>query len=158
MDISIGRLIITEFCETNIEHLKFKRELLADGLMNYFFPNLHGDNFLVPSVLEEKPKIRNFYLVKDIEKLIGWIYIGGIERNIVLNGGIYPQCRKQGYLTKLVTELSDYLFENDLVDDIEVAIKNNNTGALKTIKKANYKRLGKIDSYYIYHTNRELRK
>lgn len=158
MDISIGRLIITEFCETNAEHLKFKRGLLEDGLMNYFFPNLHDDNFLTPSVLEEWPKIRNFYVVKDIDKLIGWIYIGGIERNIVLDGGIHPQYMKQGYFTKLVTEFSDYLFENDLVDDIEVAIKNNNTGALKTIKKANYERLGKIDSYYIYHTNRELRK
>lgn len=158
MNISIGRLIITEFCEANAEHLKFKRELLEDGLTNYFFPNLTSDNFLTPSVLENQPKIKNFYLVKDIEKLIGWIYIGGIERNVILDGGIHPQYRKQGYLTGLATELSDYLFENNLVDDIEVEIKNNNTGALKTIKKAKYKCLGKIDSYYIYHTNRELRK
>lgn len=158
MDVSIGGLIITKFCETNAEHLKFKKELLEDGLMHYFFPNLNSYNFLTPSVLEEKPKIKNFYLVKDIEKLIGWIYIGGIKRNIILDGGIHPQYRKQGYFTKLVTEFSDYLFENDLVDDIEMEIKNNNTGSLKAIRKANYKCLARIHSYYIYHTNRELRK
>jgi len=149
MDISIGKLKITTFCKDNIEHIKFKKDILEDGLTLYYFPNFNEENFLVPSYNNEF-KIRNFYLVKDINELIGWIYIGGFEKQITLDCGIHPQFRRKGYQTLLLEECRNYLFQNDLADIIEIMIKNNNIGSLKAADKAKYKKLGKVGSYYIF--------
>ena len=152
MNITIGKLQITEYCKENAEHIKFKKELLDDGLMSYYFPNINETNFLNPSVIDNgNIRINNYYIVKDNEKLIGWLYIGGFEREMVLNCGIHPYHRRKGYLTLLLEESRDYFCENKIVDSIEVMIRNNNTGALKAIKKAKYKHLGKIGNYHIYN-------
>lgn len=154
MDIYIGKLAITNFCKENIEHIKFKREMLDDGLMCYFFPHFDEHNFLTPSDIKEKTRIKNFYLLKDSENLIGWFYTGGKQRQISLNYSIHPNYRKQGYATILLEECRDYFFENDIANEIELVIKNNNSGSLKAAKKAKYKCIGKFDSFYIYNSKK----
>lgn len=155
MDISIGNLTVTNFCENNIEHIKFKKELLNDRFMCHFFPDMKEEEFLLPCGNINQIQLGHYYLVEDADNLVGWFYLKGVDKYCALDCGIHPHYRKKGYGTLILQECRDYLFEKDITNEIELMIKNTNAGALACAKKAKYKKLGKVDCFYIYGSCKE---
>lgn len=150
MDISIGKLTITNFCEDNIEHIKFREDLVNDEVFHKFFPYENIESLLRPVTNDGSIEVKNTYIVKDKEKLIGWLYLGGIEHIVSLDCAVHPNYRNLGYGTMIVEECSNYLFQNNIASEIEVTIRKDNNYSISCIEKCNYKRLRKMDDFYIY--------
>lgn len=150
VNIQIGKLEITSFCEENPKHKLFKRDLMDDKFMGYFLPDIQEKDFLRPCETQNQIQIGNYYIAKEKDNLVGWFFLKGSNRSCALDCGVQPHFRKNGYGTLILQEYRDYFFKENIVDEIELVIKNTNAGAINCAKKAKYKQLGRFDDFYIY--------
>lgn len=150
MDISIGNLTISSFCVDNVEHIIFRKELIEDKCFHKFFPHFTEDTVLKPIINDNEIKLKNSYIIRDNNKLVGWIRIGGIDKDITFDCAVHPSFRKMGYGSMIIDECSNYLFENDIAQEIECVIREDNSDCINCISKHKYKRIGKFDQFYIY--------
>lgn len=154
MNILIGNLVITDFCLQNPEHIKFRKELIEDKMVNHFFPNINEENFIKPITNPKQIEPKNSYFIKKHNNLIGWIYIGGCEKELTLDCIVHPNYRGLGYGKEIVKECTNYIFNHNLANEIELMISPYNTSSINCAKKNKYKKIGKIDRFYVYQLSK----
>lgn len=150
MDISIGRLNVCSFCIDNIEHIRFRKELVSDLKFKKYFPYITEDNLLNSVIDDQEIRLMNSYIIKDGDKLIGWIHLGGFNKEASFDLAIHPTFRKKGYAPIIIDEVHNYLFDNDIASTVECVIRENNHGSINCIEKTKYKKIAKMDDFYIY--------
>jgi len=166
MDIKIGNLNITSFCCENVEHIKFRNDLKKDELI-YDFVSTSIEKDLHEVDNEKEIEIGNSYIIKDKDKLVGYVYFLEIlnKSNIIeLRYAVHPEYRrlsqinssKKGYGQMILEECSDYLFTKEDIDTIELHIRDDNKASIGCAVKAKYKCIGKNNEeyYYIYRKSK----
>lgn len=140
MKIKLDSLYITEYCRSDKRKFRFIREVGEDPLINQFV------SYSIKTHLENSENINHLqigpaYIVGDQRKLIGLIRLANFDLDGTLNlhYAVHPIYRKQHYGTKILKEVSKYLFQNiqDL-KTIELYIKEINTGSLKCAANAGF--------------------
>lgn len=163
MNISIGNLMITSFCSQNPEHVRFKWDLAMDDAI-YEFVSIDIKNDLHEVKNEEEIELENSYIIQDKDNLVGYIYIEGISESegiVELRYAIHPEYRRLGYLgysdsnrkgygQQILEECSNYLFNFDDIDCVELHIRKDNEASIGCAEKAKYKRIGENDDFYYY--------
>lgn len=139
MDKKIGDFELVSYDNMNVEHVKFKNELTKDqDFKNYFgtfFAKNIDDIFASANELE----VNKAFLLLDDEKIIGMIRIFSYHEAGFLNlqYAINPLYRNQKYGTRILKEISNYLFENG-VKVIDLNIDKSNIGSIKCATKVGY--------------------
>lgn len=123
------------FDQENPQHRSFVEELIKGNEMKFVKQikerlqrSSYQDSFL-----------ERAYLVASSKDLIGYLYLSGIKRNsIYLEYLIAPSKRRQGYASRLLEEVSDYLFSNYPLEKILLDIDQGNYPSMKTALAAGF--------------------
>lgn len=153
MNISIGNLMITSFCSSNAEHIKFKHNLKQDDLIYEFVSTTIEDD--LKEVQTNSLQLEQSYIIQDQDKLVGYICIKDLieeHKTVELRYAVHQEFRKLGYGRKILEECKNYLFTLDDIDSIELHIRKDNYPSINCAEKAKYKRIGENNEeyYYIY--------
>lgn len=162
MNVKIGNLIITSFCNKNIEHLKFIRDLKEDDLIYQFVSTDVEEELKTTS---EKLELEKSYIIETKKEPIGYISIKKIineDKIIELRYAVHPEHRRfkgsinKGYGQQILEECSTYIFDNMNIDSIDLHIRKDNEASIGCAKKANYKCIDENDDeyYYIYRLSK----
>ena len=155
MNIPIGNLSITSFCESNIEHIKFRKELAKDGFI-YDFLSHTVEKDLIEIYDNDEIELGQTYLITEENKIIGYIYIGLINDKkgiLELRYAVHPKFRRKGYGKQILEQCRDYLFTFEDVNSVELDIRIDNDRSINCAEKAKYKCISlESDSYYVYRT------
>lgn len=141
MEKNLDTLSIVSYDDNLPEHRKFKRELLTDESFKEYFGEMFikkaDEIFTASNELETKKA----YLVKDLDKIVGMIRIFSYHESGVANVqyAVRPSFRKQGYGSKILKELSNFLIQNN-IRCIEGDIDKNNIGSLKIATSLGYEK------------------
>lgn len=165
MNILIGNLNITSYCVENIDHIKFRHDLVEDDLIYEFVSTTVGNDLLETQEIG-KLELGYSYIIEDHKKPIGYIYIGSIENSkdiVELRYAVHPEFRRLGYLgysnssrrgygQQILEECSNYLFTLDNIEGVELHIRKDNEASIGCAQKAKYKCIGTNEEeyYYIY--------
>ena len=169
MQISIGNLMITNFCSDSIKHQKFRFDLIRDDAIYEFVSTSIGKD-LIELEESEDIELEHSYIIQDNDELVGYIYIEGIseEEGIVeLRYAVHPEYRRLGFLgqsdsnrrgygQQILEECSKYLFTFDNINTVELHIRKDNYPSLGCAKKAKYKCVSENNNeyYYVYRYSR----
>ncbi|MBD9085238.1 GNAT family N-acetyltransferase [bacterium] len=132
MEQELNTLKLVSYNDQNMEHRKFKRELLNDTLFQEYF----GQMFIKKSddifQTTDKIEIKKAYLVEDNGQIVGMIRLFSYHESGVVNiqYAVRPCMRRKGYGTKILREFSDFLIKNN-IHCIEGDIDKNNIGSIK---------------------------
>ncbi len=140
MKIKLTNLAITYYCSADKRKIRFIKEVSEDPLINHFVSHTM-DEWLEDSEDVDQLLIGPAYIIEDNRKLVGFIRPAFMDTNGILNlhYAVHPDYRKQGYGTKILTETSKYLFRNmDAVKQIELYIKEINTGSIRCAENARF--------------------
>lgn len=141
MKIKMDSLVITEYCSTDKRKYRFIKEISEDPLVNYFVSRTM-EELLEDSEGLDKLYVGPAYIIEEQRKLVGLIRLAFLDGDGVLNlhYAVHPDYRRKHYGTKILTEISKYLFKNMLsVSKIELYIKEMNTGSIKCAENAKFK-------------------
>lgn len=137
MKIKMDSLIITEYCSNDKRKIRFIKEISQDPLVNNYVSDIIYEK-LEASEGDEKVSIGHSYK----RKLVGFVTLAFLDQNgnLDLHYGVHPDYRKQGYGTKILLEIKDYVFkEMANVNKIRLFIKKINKGSTKCAINADYK-------------------
>lgn len=143
MNEQIGTLKIVNYDHKNIEHIRSKRELENDQSMKDYF----GEFFIrnIESIFENADEstleIKKGYFVQDEDHIIGFIRVFSkhLCGRLELQYGVLPQFRKQGYGTKILKEMKEYIYNHyDDVSYIDLDIDKQNIGSQKCAEEAGF--------------------
>lgn len=160
MNISVGNLMITSFCENNAKHRKFRLELAHDEKI-YEFVSVCIMNDLTNDSNSNNIELGHSYIIENNRKLVGYIYIeeiDSIEGTIELRYAVHPEYRnikrrintKKSYGQMILEECSNYLFTLDNINNIDLHIRKDNEISIKCAEKSKYKCIGTNEEYYYY--------
>lgn len=141
MKIKMDNLVITEYCSNDKEKYHFIKDVSEDKLIKKYVSN-NMDEWLEDSEGLDKIYVGPAYIIEDKEKLVGFIRLSSLNKDGVLDlhYATHPVYRKQNYGTKILLEVSKYIFKNILsINKIELHIKEINIGSIKCAKKAKFK-------------------
>lgn len=170
LKIAIGNLDITNYCVKNINHVKFRRDLIKDESIYEFVSTTVG-NDLEESEKCVKLELGYSYIIEDYDFPVGYIYIGKIKdfSDIVeLRYAVHSDFRRLGYFghsnpnrkgygQQILEECSSYLFTLDHIKSIELHIRKDNMASIGCAEKSNYKCVGSNEEEY-YYIYRKLKK
>lgn len=140
MKIKMDSLVITEYCSSDKRKFRFIKDISEDPLINHFVSH-NMDEWLEDSEGVDELLIGPAYIVEEQNKLVGFIRLAYLELDGTLNlhYGIHPDYRKQHYGTRILQEVSKYIFKRlPNVKKIELYIKEINKGSLHCAKNANF--------------------
>lgn len=169
MNIPIGNLVITDFCNQKPKHVKFRWDLVKDESIYEFVSTSIGDDLTVPTKGDDL-ELEHSYVIEDNHKPVGYIYIEGLSETqgtVELRYAVHPEYRRLGFLgysdfnrkgygQQILEECSNYLFTFDDINSIELHIRKDNEASIGCAEKAKYKRIGEYEAeyYYIYRMSR----
>ena len=139
MNIKLKTLNISTFNELNKRQVRFIKEIKDDPLVN-FFVSKKLEEYLNKSKNDEELIIDNTYIVSDRKLPIGFIRLARLNElgTLELHYGVNCSCRRQGYGTKILKEVGDYLLDQKRIKKIKLDIKENNKGSIKCAENAKY--------------------
>lgn len=141
MEKNLDTLSIVSYDDNIQEHRNFKRELLTDEEFKKYFGEMFikkaDDIFTSSNDLE----VKKAYLVKDFDEIVGMIRIFSYHESGVVNiqYAVRPSVRKQGYGSRILKEISNFLIQNNITC-IEGNIDKNNIGSLKIATSLGYEK------------------
>jgi len=119
-----------QYNSSNKEHEKLFESITSDELSESFFKNwknLFNDN---------DNNVINALVVEKKEKAIGiTTLVQQSDNDYILSYIVAPQYRGNNYSSQIITELLNYLFENDDIDDIVSYIDKNNKNSISSMLK-----------------------
>lgn len=169
MQISIGNLMITSFCSENMAHQRFRFDLANDdSIYEFVSTSIAKDLDLCDG--DDEIKLNHSYIIQDHETLVGYIYTKEISEKdgiVELRYAVHPEYRRLGFLgysdvnrkgygQQILEECSNYLFNFNGINSIDLHIRKDNDASIGCAKKAKYKCIGENNDeyYYIYRRSR----
>ena len=140
MNIRIKNLTITEYDELDKRKIRFIKDIKEDQLVGRYVSNTM-DEWLEDSRGLDKLLVGPAYIISDKRKLVGFIRMASLNKNgeVDLHYGVHPDFRKQGYGSKILLEVSNYLLKNtEYVKRIKLDIKEENKGSILCAENANF--------------------
>ena len=140
MNIKLRTLNIASFNEYDKRQIRFVKEIKNDPLVTYFVSRQLEEQ-LTKSSNDDDLVINDTYIILDKKNPIGFIRLARLNElgTLELHYGVKSECRKQGYGTKILLEVGDYLLANrNDVKKIKLDIKENNIASIKCAEKAKY--------------------
>ena len=137
----LGEFNLVSYDSKNKKHTEFKYYLLNDELFKQYF----GDFFIKKSdeIFDESSnlEVKKAYLIEDRELIVGMIRLFSYHETgfVTLQYAVSPEYRKQGYGTKILKEISNYLFSNG-IKCIDLDINKNNIGSIICAENCNYEK------------------
>lgn len=141
MEKNLDTLSMVSYDDNLEEHRKFKKELLNDESFQKYF----GEMFIKKAsdifTSSDHIELKKAYLVKDIDQIVGMIRIFSYHQSGVVNiqYAVRPSVRKQGYGSRILKEISEFLIQNN-IRTIEGDIDKNNIGSLKIATSLGYEK------------------
>lgn len=130
-NIKTDNFIFKKYNSNNKKHLELLKNITNDELTEKFFDDWKN-------LLFSNDDFTYGYIVEKDDNAIGLITINEIDdRNIVFSHIISPQYRGKRYSSIMKQELYDYIFKNNLVDNIICYIKSNNKNSISSMLKTN---------------------
>jgi len=121
----------TSYDEKNKEHLTLLKDITNDNLTQEFFDDWK-------TLLFSNDEFTYGYIVEKDNDVIGLITINEIDdRNMVFSHIIAPTHRGHRYSSIIKTELYDYIFKNNMADNIICYIKDTNKNSISSMMKSN---------------------
>lgn len=141
MKISIGNLCISDYSASDLNKVRFARQLANDLSINKFVSSCI-DEFLEDSENDSKLYVGPAYLVEDNNTPVGFIRMNSLSSGkLDLHYGVHPEYRNKGYGTKILIQMSSYIFKTmSHVEKIQLYIANVNYGSINCAKKAGFHR------------------
>lgn len=140
MEIKLKTLALENLNMCNSEHyILVKKSVRDENSKKFVSKNM--DKFVKEPIDESKFEDGKTYILKDKEKLIGFIGSKKLNSNGVLEFwyNIDADYRNNGYATKVLEEITPYLIENiDGLKDIKLNINKYNHASKKVALKAGY--------------------
>lgn len=149
----IGSLEYVPFNNKDVAHQMFLNDLLDEVEQQGELENRLGDiSYMFDHSYQELDSFSlnnpNAYLVMDIDKFIGFVYMYLNKSNeLLMYMGIKENYRNHGYGSRITQELTDYILKNFVINGIKVQVESDNIGSLKAIEKAGFEHLE--EDFYI---------
>lgn len=138
MFLKLNKLALNNFDPSDKRNIKLYKDLENDQLINIFVSNKIGEQ-LKESSNCKRLSIGNTYVVSDDRKLVGFIRLNDYNDNeMELHYGVNPNYRKLGYGSKILLEVSDYLFKHTDVTNVKLVIRKVNNASIKCATNAGF--------------------
>ena len=145
MQQKLENLTLVSYDDENIEHRRFKRQLLNDEEFKQQF----GDMFIkkADEIFQESEKIelKKAYLLLNENDVVGMIRIFNYHESgmIMFQYAVRPKYRNQGYSQMIIKEFTDFLLENN-ISCVKVEINDDDIGNIEYITSLGFKEDQKI--------------
>lgn len=139
MKIKLKTLSIMTYDINKKENVRFVTELKNDQLMRKFVPGTIEKRLLSASN-DSNIEIGSSYIINENKNPVGYVRFNELEDNVLtLHYGVHPDKRKQGYGSKILLEVSDYVFKNmNDINKIRLCIRSYNVGSRKCALNAGF--------------------
>ena len=118
-------------------HNNTKEEFLSGSSLSKYIQKV-GER-LELSKTNDKSIYQSAFVVEEEQIPIGYLYISNVSRDeVFLEYGVLKNFRKKGYATRIIKEISDYLFENYNIKNIRLDIDPSNIGSIATAKSCGF--------------------
>lgn len=145
--IDLGSLTLNIFNKDNKDDLCFAKRLFNDASIKKWFSGM-------ADVLKKNSNgylLGHGFIVKEYDLYVGYIGIGNYsnsEQAVYLRAAIDGGLRGMGYGSRLLNEISEYIFLNfPMVKCIKLKIDKKNINSIKTATSCKYKPLR--DDFYV---------
>ncbi len=138
-DIELQTLKLVKFDKKNSFHISFFKKLNGDPSIKKRFQGLL-------SPLVSKEKFGRAFLVSDNNGLVGYIEIGEVnleDYSVYLRAAVDESRRGHDYGKKILSETSEYLFDNTDIRSIKLKIADDNIPSMKVAFSCGYEKIGK---------------
>ena len=141
MERIFDKLMLVSYDNDNLEHRKFKNELLNDEEFRRYF----GDMFIknADDIFQKTDEIelKKAYLVLDNTEIVGMIRIFNYHESgtVTVQYAVSPKFRRQGYGKLILKELTDFLIKNG-IKCIKGEINSSNIGSIKIAESLGFKK------------------
>jgi len=137
MKFKIDNFLLERMDVEDVSHLAFEKRLIEKN-QDHFVKEMH-ERLHHPMKKNDYFQLECAYLVSNETDLIGYLYVSGLERNIIyLEYLIVEEYRRKGYASRLIDRVSHYLFTNFPVEKITLDIDMSNYPSMKTAEKAGF--------------------
>ena len=140
MKIKMDSLVITEYCSCDKRKFHFIKEISDDQLIKNFISRSINE-WLEDSENVDELLIGPAYIIADQRKLVGIIRLAHLDPDgtLDLHYGVHPDYRRQHYGTRILKEVSKYVFKNlTNVNRIELHINEINKGSIQYAENAQF--------------------
>ena len=139
MNIKLKSLNIASYNELDKRQIRFVKEIKSDPLITYYVTR-QIDKYLDESKENDDLMIDAAYIITDKKKPVGFVRLARLNEvgTLELHYGVHPDCRRQGYGSKILLEVGDYLLNQREYKKIKLDIKENNKGSIKCAIDAKY--------------------
>lgn len=146
--MKLKTLKIEKIDYSNKEHYEFLQQMTNEENMNYLWDISNKDY----SINQNE---RNYLVYNEHEEKIGYVNISEpTEAKYGNTSSIYyaitEKSRCKGYGSKIVKEISEFLFEIKEIDCIIAEVDKENTGSYIALTKAGFEIVYKSDEDYIF--------
>lgn len=142
MKIELKSLYITNYEDSDKRKVKFLKSVCSDPLVHNFVSFKMEDNFKLADLYDNDDlNVGPAYVIGDQRKLVGFIRMARLSDSGVLDlhYGVNPEYRNQGYGSRILLEVGDYILKNiKEVKKIKLDIRSINIKSVKCAKKAGY--------------------
>ncbi len=138
MELKLKSLTVTDYDSKDIEKVNFIKEVSEDpAIVEYVFP--HPDKWLTVPTYSDKIESSCCYFVKDNDEIVGFFkpFTFLDTSDLGLDYAVHPKYRNMGYGSKILLEVSDYFFNQD-IEKVILCIDEENTASIETAKKAGF--------------------
>ena len=149
MKIKLNSLYLTSFDSNDKRKLRFIKNVCEDPLVRNFVSFNMKENFELANLYDNDDlNIGPAYIVGDEKKLVGFIRMARISDSglVDLHYGVNPEYRNQGYGSRILLEVGDYILKNvKEAKKIKLDIREINSRIVMCAEKANYKHEYSVD-------------
>ena len=139
MEIKLNDLQIVSYDSKNGPIKQFIKSIKNDELIKYYCGRYVADK-IMSSENCSKLLLETGYMITNNNNLIGYIATDKLEYNSVgLECGVHPLFRNQGYGSKILKEVSDFLLQRDFIEQIDLSIDSENIYSEKCAINALFK-------------------
>ena len=138
-DIELQTLKLVKFDKKNSFHISFFKKLNGDPSIKKRFQGLFAP-------LVSKERFGRAFLVSDNNDLVGYIEIGEVnleDYSVYLRAAVDESKRGHDYGKKILSETSEYLFDNTDIRSIKLKIADDNIPSMKVAFSCGYEKIGK---------------
>ena len=140
MKIKLKSLCLNTYDIHKKKYCRFVREITTDPLVNKFVPT-PIELQLLESKNDDIVKIPSSYIVTEKKELVGYVRFNELDElgTLILHYAVHPDYRRNGYGSKILIEVSDYVFKNmNEVSKIKLHINSINKGSIKCAENAKF--------------------
>lgn len=150
MNIKLKTLTITDYNDLDKRKIRFIKDISNDPLVNHFVES--KKEMLIKNIEDSKNSdnlmVGPVYIIAEKKKLIGFIRLATLNEIglLDLHYGVHPNYRHQGYGSRILKEVGNYLLNKKEIKKIKLDIKDINKNSIKCAEHANFK-LERMISY-----------